>query len=147
ALERVQLDHLDWLRYGQRLEKVYISHSKIKDFSALARMPRLSDLEITESSLQNADFLGSLKWLRYLNLARNDLADIARLSRLVHLEKLILAGNKRLTALHGIESFAELRTLDVSGTGIHSLSPIASLSELTALFLENTPIKEISALK
>lgn len=127
------------------------------DLTAIGRMPRLSTLELTQTSrggslgppkdLTQLRQLDNLVRLSLVGFAQDDDTppDLRPLETLPSLERLRLAdcNVENLTALRDL---VKLRELSLSSNQIQDLSPLQGLVELETLHLDSNRISELSAL-
>ena len=103
----------------------------------LTKIPKLQTLDISSTSVQNLDFLKSVKTLRSLHAYRcHNLSDINGLAGSTQLRLLELGlcyELKYLKQINVLKKLEHLEYLDVSSTGLKSLKPISSLKNLQTL--------------
>jgi Leucine-rich repeat (LRR) protein/tRNA A-37 threonylcarbamoyl transferase component Bud32 len=153
------LTDLEPLR-GMRLASLTVNGNRIDDLSPLAHMPlrrlqaaenRISavgplahtvvtELDLSGNAISDVSALGNLP-LRRLDISRNQLTTLDGLWSLAALEELVIHDNM-VGDLNGISALERLRHLDLSGTDIDDLSPLAGL-ELEHLDLSRTAVSEL----
>lgn len=130
AIEELEISgsvtDLSQLRYLSGLKKLKISSIAATDFTVLASLPTLENLDLSGCvlSANSIEAIGKLTELTALNLSGCALKDISSLSGL----------NK-------------LNALDLTNNVISDITPLSNLVELTTLSIKNNPVSDISALK
>lgn len=89
--------------------------------------------------------LQQLTTLRRLNLAGNNLEQIAPLSALTQLEELDLTANP-IEDIGPLATLSNLRVLHLNGTRVNDLSPLAELRQLEAVDLANSFVTDLGPL-
>lgn len=92
--------------------------------------------------LRHVDALGQLP-LAELSLANTSVSDLSALN-LSHVSVLDVSGCERLTALPHLPA---LERLDMGNSGVSNLAILATAPKLKELFLDHTPVDDLSALK
>lgn len=130
------------------LRELQIFDSRPRDLSFLSGMERLEHLylEVTGGgpvSLKPLAGCQSLKWLRLGN--RGAITYLEGLEGLVGLEELSLAWTA-VTDLSPLAGCTSLKTLDISRTGVTDLSPLRACRDLERLDLGDTQVTDLSPL-
>ena len=140
-----QVADLTGLEYAWNLTRLSIQNGVFADLSPLEKLSKLTDLSITNNPII-ADLtpLAGLPNVRYLNLGGNrGISDLSPIFGYNNLISLSLSG----TAVDSIDflagpGFAGLETLNLSNTLVGDLSPIASLTGLRNLHIENLNLND-----
>jgi hypothetical protein len=115
-LEKMTVYNLD---FENQIEAYY-------DLSPLALIKGLRTIKLKNVILKNINFHGlEEKELDLLAIENSDLKSLNDLPTL--LLKELKISNNPLSSLDGIERFSELRSLDISSTSIHNLTPLSVL--------------------
>ena len=168
----VPQDTLDFsdLKYLTGLNKLVIRDCSFKELSAISSLTQLTDLEIRNFSLSNADLsaiaglpnltrltlsdcslstiekLSSLRNLVYLDLSGNTIRDIDALSFMSELHELDLSSNA-VTSLNAISGLQKLARLDLYGNSVSSLIPISSCTGLVWLDVSANRLDSLSGVE
>ncbi|KAL0215647.1 hypothetical protein P9112_007831 [Eukaryota sp. TZLM1-RC] len=124
------------------LKILLLSHNNLSSLTGLEYLHSLEVLDLSHNALSNADLLTKCTTLRTLDLAHNQLTTLPNLTSLRHLQTLCLFSNS-LTSLPTGNLPSSLTSLDLAKTSIDSLTSLnglASVSSLTSLRLDQTPI-------
>jgi hypothetical protein len=119
----------------------------VKDFSVLGALVELQSLEIgwvasQGASLGDADWIGSLTKLRYLNLRGMGLTSLRFLEQLPSLQQLWVSHSSPLN-LTPLLSTPALITLGVDGLGLESLTEIPTLNSLEDLDVRSNELIDL----
>ncbi|MDF2685455.1 MAG: putative internalin-A [Clostridia bacterium] len=152
------------------LKKLNLSGNSITNFSGLAKLTGLIELDISKNAVfsleeadeglqRNAQYLtldlsmfNLLTNLEYLNISDNNITGLSILSNFKSLEYLVLAYNP-ITDLTGISNCVNLKRLDLRGLEINDISPLSKLPLLEDLNLSEAIIhnengfSDLSAIK
>ena len=168
----VPQDTLDFsdLKYLTGLNKLVIRDCSFKELSAISSLTQLTDLEIRNFSLSNADLsaiaglpnltrltlsgcslstiekLSSLRNLVYLDLSSNTIRDIDALSFMSELHELNLSSTA-VTSLNAISGLQKLARLDLYGNSVSSLIPISSCTGLVWLDVSANRLDSLSGVE
>lgn len=168
----VPQDTLDFsdLKYLTGLNKLVVRDCSFKELSAISSLTQLTDLEIRNFSLSNADLsaiaalpnltrltlsdcslstiekLSSLRNLVYLDLSGNTIRDIDALSFMSELHELDLSSNA-VTSLNAISGLQKLARLDLYGNSVSSLIPISSCTGLVWLDVSANRLDSLSGVE
>jgi Leucine-rich repeat (LRR) protein len=168
----VPQDTLDFsdLKYLTGLNKLVIRDCSFKELSAISSLTQLTDLEIRNFSLSNADLsaiaglpnltrltlsdcslstiekLSSLRNLVYLDLSGNTIRDIDALSFMSELHELDLSSNA-VTSLNAISGLQKLARLNLYGNSVSSLIPISSCTGLVWLDVSANRLDSLSGVE
>lgn len=117
---------LSQLYYLTGLKKLKIASVAATDFTVIASLPKLEELDFSGCVMSSGSMeaIGKLTELTSLNLSGCALKEISALSGLV-----------------------KLTTLDLSNNVISDLAPLSKLTALTMLSLKNNPVNNLSPLK
>jgi hypothetical protein len=115
----------------------------IQTLSDIPKFRNLTDLAVGNQSITDLSPLAGLN-LVHLALGGNQISDLSPLKSLPYLNELYVGYNP-VVSIDAISECPFLRVLDVSGTSIIDLSPLASLN-LQSLYLKNIPGDEYSFL-
>ena len=107
------------------LEAVDLGHNPIEDFRVLARLPRLTALNL-DATGADPWAIAALTGLERLSLRDNGILNAAPLAGLTRLEVLDLAGNA-VADVTPLASLTALQVLDLRGTPTPDLTPLADL--------------------
>ncbi len=129
-----------------------LEYNRITDISPLSGLTDLTELRLSGNNITDISPLSGLTNLTRLELPSGitDVPVIVRiLSRLPHLTSLGLSNSniEDVSALIPVLSdLTDLRVLNLFGTGMTDLSPLAGLTHLTTLYLGNNSVSDITPL-
>lgn len=103
-----------------------------KDFSAIATLPELTKLTLTNCGRPSIAPLSEAHNLVYLDYRYNSLQDLGPLAGCPNLEELYLSNNA-ITDLSALSGLTSLRVLDVSHNALSLIDPICILPALETL--------------
>ncbi len=117
----------------------------IVDVSPIASLKNLKVLLLAGNQIQDVSPLSSLTNLEELDLYFNQISDIKPLSFLINLKKLALNSNKGFD-LSPLSNLKNLTFLQLTGLRIKDVSPLPSLTKLETLKLGWNEITDVSQL-
>jgi len=123
---------LDPLVSLTNLNYLVLNRNPVSDYSPLATLSNLVYLELSGNAISNITFLSSLKKLQYADLSYNHIADLTSFSSFTNLQGLVLAGNhvNGFSPLAGISSLSNLWVQNCSITNVAFLSSLQRLGHL-----------------
>ena len=128
------------------LKKLRVFKGKISDFSPIAALTQLQELELQKTyKLQDLSVLSSLTGLKKLELDENNLPDLSPLASLKGLECLA-CHNSNISDLTGLSALTNLKELRLTDNNIEDISELEPLTQLQNLQLYWNDISDISAL-
>ncbi len=122
-----------------------LSNNVVESLSGLEKLSGLVKLDLSSNKVSALDVTGSLSELKELNLENNAIDRIGSVGGLSSLESLRLVGNGALNTLDGLSSLFSLVSLNISATGVATVSELAKLSglkKLANLDASNAPVSE-----
>ncbi len=128
-----------------RLKQLSIQNAAIgaKDLKAIASLPHLTHLTLSNCSLSSISDLSGCSHLTYLDLSSNSIKDASALSFMSGLTYLDLSHNA-LSSLNDISSLTGLATLDVSYNSLTSVAPLSTCTALETLRIHNNAITDLT---
>ena len=126
-------------------ERQIVNSNTISDFSPIARLTRLTRLNLSFCGISDVSFLSDWTQLDSLSLNNNSISDISALATLTQLTSLEL----RFNTISDVSALAALKQLNVLWLGnnsISNVSPLANLKQLTSLSLWDNTISDVSPL-
>ena len=129
------------LKEWTKLEKLSIAVSPVTDLSPIAGKTTLWFLNLESVPLKSLDVLATLPNLRWLSVAHID-ADHAPIAKLTQLESLDVSFSK-FSDLRLVAGMSRLQQLNLWGTAVTDLSPIANLP-LTNLTITDTKVTDLT---
>ena len=115
----------------------------IRTLADIPKFRNLTDLAVCNQGITDISPLAGLQ-LIHLALGGNQISDLSPLKELPYLNELY-TGYNPIVAIDALGECPYLRVLDVSGTSVIDLSPLANLS-LQSLYMKNIPGDEYSFL-
>jgi len=140
---RPPLTNISPLARLQRLTRVELYQCDIRDISSLASIPTLENITISGGTELLPCDLSPLKELRSLCL-RYDHCTVPTLAGLPKLSTIMLSNIDDLEELRGLESLTRLNVSD--NYSLNNLSPLASCPNLVALSAVSTAIRDLNPL-
>ena len=122
-----------------------VNSNTISDFSPIAGLTRLTQLNLSRCGLSDASFVSGLTQLTWLDLGHNTISDISPLAKLIQLNQLFLSNNT-ISDVSPLANLKKLTYLFLDGNSISDISPLAKLTQLTDLGLGNNTISDVSRL-
>jgi len=117
----------------------------IRDLNPLLYFPQLESLNLAQNQIVDVAPLANLPNLTELYLLDNNVTDISPLSPLSQLQTLNLDSNQ-IQDLAAVSDLRSLTFLAASDNQIKSLDPLSNLSNLTDLVLANNQITDLEAI-
>jgi hypothetical protein len=150
SLYSLNLKHLgigNFANFGpmEGLLKLDVTGSDFLNINPLTRWPKLEELNVSGTHVDNMNLAAQITPLRVLNLSGSNTFDIGPLAVLVGLEELYLADTKISNVL-AAGSLIRLRTLDIAGTAVADIAPLSGAWMLQRLSLARTPVTDIRTL-
>ena len=161
---------LSQLKYLTGLTKLKISGVAATDYTVLANIPKLTELDLSgcvlsadsltavgtltelatlnmsDCALRSVDFLSMLTKITSLNLTNNALTDISPLAQMTGLTNLSIKNNP-IESLSPLSGCTAMETLDISSCNITDLSALNGMSALTELNANDNQITSLAALE
>ena len=125
----------------------------VRDIRPLSALTELKELDLRGNHVENISPLANLKKLVCLDisnkpggmLGHNEIVDISPLAELADLRKLNLGGSG-VRDISPLAMLTELTELDLNGCPVEDISPLSNLRKLIRLDLRNTKIRDTSPL-
>jgi len=139
-----QLEDLEDLTPLTRLKKLDLSGSRFPadSLSALASLPALEDLTLSDCGLSTIAALENVATLVRLDLSENTLRNLSPLRNMMFLRELDLQHNA-VTDLTDIACLTNLERLNVSYNSLTTLAPISSCLRITWLDAGNNLLTDV----
>lgn len=146
-IQNITVSNLDFLNSLVHLESLDVFSCKVNadSLSAIAALPALQRLTLSNCSLSTVAGLEGASSLYYLDLSGNTIRNINALSSMPNLQEINLQHNA-LTDLTALAGLKNLQKLDVSYNSIHSVSPLSACSTLGWLDISNNSVNSIAPL-
>lgn len=125
---------------SKKLRHAYFDKLKLKDPNKLEGLANLESLTISNSQIDNLNFLTKLNGLSSLELINcRKLKDFEAISSLLNLKSLTVRGCGNLTSLDFLRTLDNLEILIISDNkSIESLAPVSKLKKLKAISFAGT---------
>ena len=140
-------DELKYLSGLSALTELHIKDTTVTQevLEAIAALPGLKKLTLTDCTLANITALAKATELTYLDLSDNNIYDLSAISSMVDLTELYLQNNafSDLTPLAGLTA---LKKLNVHHNQVTTLTPIINLTALTLLDAGENQITELGSI-
>jgi hypothetical protein len=130
------------------LKKVYILEGKgkgIKDLTGLEKCINLLQLNLAKNEISNVAPLKDIKNLQSLDLSGNKIVDAGPLGNVVALQFLELSDNQ-IVSVEPLGKLTKLSALYIAGNKIADPSPLSALTRLSSLDLARNQIVDIKGL-
>lgn len=142
-LDEIKLDSVPTsLPSFRHLKNLRLSNTKLKDFSFLKGLSKLTQLTLRKNEITDISFLKGLSNLTQLDLSYNQITDISFLQGLSKLTKLFL-GHNQIADISFLQGLNNLTWLALWNNQITDISFLKGLSKIEALDLRNNEIKEL----
>ena len=128
-----------------QLTVLNLSFSSLTDVSFLSRLTQLSNLQLWNNSISDVSFLAGLTQLTSLNLDNNTVSDVSFLVGLTQLKNLSLRSNP-ISDISVLAGLTQLESLYLNGPDISNISALSELTQLTLLGIWGASVSDISAL-
>ena len=128
-----------------KLTNLTLSNCSLSTTAGLENATRLTYLDLSSNTIRNVSGLAAMSQLISLNLNSNALTDLSQLSGLSMLQTLDV-GHNTLTSIGSLRSHSNLKWLDVSNNSVSDISDVSTLSSLQHLNVSYNGITDISAL-
>lgn len=115
------------------------------DLRAIATLPKLQKLTLSQCSLSSISSLTGACALTYLNLSGNTIRDISVLQTMPDLTELYMSHNA-LVELDALSGLSRLEVLNVAFNSISSAAPLAGCSAMKELNLSNNALTDLTGL-
>ena len=147
TISDLQVDSMSCLGSIVTLEELTVTGVKVKDddLHAIASLPKLQKLTLSQCSLSGISSLSGASALTYLNLSGNTIRDISVLQTMPELTQLYMSHNA-LVELDALSNLSKLEVLNVAFNSISTAEPLASCQELKELNLSNNALTDLSGL-
>ena len=134
------------MKYGA-LREVYLSNNQLTDINALQRAPMVTYLSLENNGLttEGTAAIAGYPYLRYLNLAKNQIDSVEHLTGLKYLRELRLHHNQ-LTDVRALRSMVDLEILYLGHNQIQDVGFLNTLTALNILYVNDNDIRDISQL-
>ena len=137
--------NLNELDLGSEGERTRINSNSVSDLSPLARLTKLTSLNLDRNSISDISPLARLTKLTSLVLDNNSISDISPLAGLTKLIGLFFYNNS-VADISSLAGLTKLKWLALHINPVSDISPLAGLTKLTWLRLHDNLISDISPL-
>lgn len=137
------ITELGGLTEAPALEELWIDQADLTDVTGLHQLTKLTSLRINQTPLTEGDFSG-MPAIRTLNLAANAFEKVPTLPN-TSLQELVLSSNG-LNDLAGIQAPGSIRYVRLQSNQIPSIHPIAFLTGIQELHLEDNPFQRLDTI-
>ena len=127
------------------LSTIHGPGAQIRDLTGLEKCRSLASLDLAKNNITNIASLKELANVQYLNLADNQIEDISPLSGMKALQYIELSNN-RVKEVTALSSLTNLASLYLSNNRITDLSPLLNLRRLWSLYLDNNGLQNIKGI-
>ena len=128
------------------LTNLHLRDNAIEDLEPIGELGGLQQLDLGGNQIHDVNPLGSLAALRRLYLDFNNIHDIWPLHTLNGLQALNLSSNDNLGDIQAISYLRKLEERYLGGNFVDNISPLADLTYLNHLELQDNRIREIGVL-
>jgi internalin A len=117
----------------------------IKNLSGLEKCRSLAELDLAGNEIEDLAPIKDLKGIQSLTLSKNKIKDIKPLEGLTKLQYLELSGNQ-ISDISPLAKLEAMRSLYLSENQIKDLAPVAGLKKLWSLYLDGNQIENLQPL-
>lgn len=137
------IESIDGLQACTNVIELYINDNKISELDYLSGLNNLSVLIADNNNISDVDLLPAS--LTYLNVSRNNLADIEGVQYTNNLEYLF-ADENNISNIDCLENKNRLKSLSLSTNSINDIAVLSGCTGLTYLNLSDNGITDVSSL-
>lgn len=131
----------------EKLEHLHISETPISDLEPISGLTSLKEVSFRETGVHDLTSLARLPLLKRLQMAKTPLANLSPLAELAIFQRDYNERTHKEKREAGEFWFSQpLEALDLAGTKVTDLSPLAELDGLRRLDVSSTPISSIEPL-
>ena len=130
----------------ESIQQLNLNDMGITSLDGLEYFSSLQILELKNNMIDDLTPLQGLTELEVLDLSNNDIYDIYPLSDLTYLNELDVSHNDITVIPSNFKSLDQLNLLDISHNRITRLSPLASMTSIKRLFMNDNMISDIQPL-
>ncbi|TWU10159.1 Internalin-A precursor [Allorhodopirellula heiligendammensis] len=105
----------------------------------------ISRVVAPQQGIRSLEGLQHCRSLMLVDLAGNEISDLAPLAKLNKLQSVTLAGN-RIESIAALEPLTRIQLLDLSGNDVAQLEPIRNMKNMRTLYLADNQLENISAI-
>jgi len=127
------------------LSTIHAPGAQIKDLTGVEKCRSLASLDLAKNNITNVAPLRELANVQYLNLADNQIEDISPLSGMKALQYIELSNN-RVKEVTPLSSLTNLASLYLSNNKITDIAPLLNLRRLWSLYLDNNGLQSIKGI-
>jgi S-ribosylhomocysteine lyase LuxS involved in autoinducer biosynthesis len=131
------------------LKKVFTLEGKgkgIKDLTGLEKCTNLLLVNLAKNEIENVAPLKDIKNLQSLDLSHNKIVDVTPIGNITALQFLELSDNQ-ITDVKPLTNLAKLSALYIAGNKIADVAPLGKLGKLSSLDLARNQVTDIKALE
>ncbi len=125
----------------------YSERGVVSDVSALADIPKLKDLDLSNTSVVDLQPLSKSNRLQRLGLFNSLVTDLSPLSTVTQLEELRLGSSPGVASIDALSSLTKLKSLDLARTEISSIAALKTLVALEELDVSGTKVTDIGVVR
>ena len=130
------------------LKKVFVLEGKgkgIKDLTGMEKCTNLLQLNLAKNEITNVAPLKDIKNLQSLDLSNNKIADVTSLGNVAALQFLELSDNQ-IASVQPLATLSKLSALYIAGNKIADVAPLAKLERLSSLDLARNQVVDLKPL-
>lgn len=128
-----------------QISSVEARNRGIRSLAGLEKCRSLAQLDLAGNDVTDLAPLGGLARLQFLDVQRNQVTSLAPLATLPALQYLQLAGN-RIASVRPLAGLTNLSALYLSGNRIEDIGPLLGLRRLASLYLDDNRIRSLDGL-
>lgn len=108
----------------ESIKSLWVANIQITSLKGIEKLTNLEKLELTSTGIEDISYLKNLKKLKILGLFGNNIPNLDIIGSLTNLESLNVRYNSRLSNISPLEGLTNLKALYITGTNIKDISPL-----------------------
>lgn len=134
------------LVFTNNLEKLVLDVNQIEDISVLSNKIKLKELSVCANPVKDLEVLRTLPNLTSFHFGENQNVDISILECLPNLTDLRWAYTRSTENINVLKNLTKLQKAILCGNKIKDITPLAKLTNLSELYIDQNEISDIAAL-
>lgn len=131
------------------LKKIFVFEAKgkgIKDLTGLEKCPNIALINLAKNEVENIAAIKDLKNLQSLDLSNNKITDITPVAGLTGLQYLEISGNQ-IADISPLKELKKLSALYAAKNQIADLTPLAEITKLSSLDLAENKVVDLKPIE
>ena len=131
------------------LKKIFVFEAKgkgIKDLTGLEKCPNIALINLAKNEVENIAAIKDLKNIQSLDLSNNKITDISPVAALTGLQYLKITGNQ-IKDIAPLKDLKKLSALYAAKNQIADLTPLAEITKLSSLDLAENKVTDLKPIE